>query len=161
MAKKYFLPKSIRESEGIQKEFNEKRRIAELLKKYSEELPQKQSFSTNNGITNICNECGKEFITYRYPSRFCSKECVSKWLSENPKTCIKCGKQFIVKGLTSYGTQKFCSKECARNLKPKICDGCGLPLTVFEEVRSGFHSISCYQKYLEKLKCQNHKTEHN
>lgn len=81
-----------------------------------------------NRVTLICEYCGGEYEVKasRAPkSRFCSKECLHRWRSENLRgenspiwsrvtlVCEQCEEEFLAsKYRAESGRTRFCSKEC-------------------------------------------------
>lgn len=80
----------------------------------------------------VCEQCGDKFRVPPYreeTARFCSKECLEKWKSENwqgknsphyqgkkeERTCKVCGKEFTIPEAwlrKDNTTGEFCSREC-------------------------------------------------
>lgn len=98
---------------------------------------ERQVGKDNPGYRRIekeCKFCGKIYEVKRYEkdsSKFCSRECHSKWKSENlrgeksyawkggPVTlnCSGCGKEIIKpRALASYHKDNVCSDECKRKV---------------------------------------------
>jgi len=67
-------------------------------------------------IDNVCQQCGKEFITIANKGRkFCSAACAQKYRRQNglndiKAVCCVCGKEFTT---DKYRPKKTCSKSCA------------------------------------------------
>lgn len=135
-------------------------------------------------ITVSCKYCKKRFNTY--PSRikngkgkFCSKECYSKWMSENNRGenspswkggkttlyCEYCGNPFKVKSYRKY-TARFCSGICRAkwmsetfrgkdsfNWKPRDtrkCRYCGKDFEIEPYMPNNqFCNRACYIKWLK------------
>lgn len=70
-------------------------------------------------ITNICQQCGKEFITYaNKPKKFCSGSCIQKYRRQNglnniEVVCEVCGKTFVT---DKYRPARTCGKSCGVKL---------------------------------------------
>ena len=109
-------------------------------------------------ITKICEQCGEEYKikpSWAPASRFCSRECMGKWNSENrcgenssrwnggkvTKICEQCGEEYKIKP-SAAETSRFCSRGCMSKWKSekvrgekhsnwkggkitKICEQCG------------------------------------
>lgn len=68
--------------------------------------------------TETCTNCGKEYETHRYKSKYCSEECGYKYRYKNivkqkqvyQKKCRECGKHFS----TTAPKDKYCSRKCSR-----------------------------------------------
>lgn len=80
-------------------------------------------------IVKICPVCGLEFVVLACKAfrKFCSQKCmgISKRVIEN-RTCMQCGKGFIVDRLNPNGS--YCSSRCyneSRARKQKTCGMCG------------------------------------
>jgi hypothetical protein len=136
-------------------DLDQKQRIEELLSKYSEETPKKQTFSAKNTFKCTCEVCKRPFTSLFENSRFCSKPCCQKWLSDNPKICAnpKCKKPYTAKTLKAYYRQKFCCNQCSRYRKPYSCEFCGRDLSNEPfRIRTNRFCEGCYEKYLQKLR---------
>lgn len=87
---------------------------------------------------HICKQCGKEYLSTKKESSFCSKECQSLWQTFNSKgennphyqggkikcECDICGKEFYRKR-SQYNSREnhYCSKECADKGYSKFHNG--------------------------------------
>ncbi|PAC96519.1 hypothetical protein [Bacillus paralicheniformis] len=98
----------------------------------------------NTRVRETCSSCKKEILIKKYRSMklrrgeqenvFCSRECQSKWRSENPskevtgieKTCLHCGNNYKVSPYRQQ-TSKYCSSKCRSESKnKKIKTACGI-----------------------------------
>ena len=92
---------------------------------------EKTSLWKGGPVKCVCQECGRTF--FEKPSRikqgkgkFCSRVCVSRWVSKHRRgqnsprwkekvkcTCKQCGKTFyVIPSKIKQGGGKFCSREC-------------------------------------------------
>lgn len=76
--------------------------------------------------TKICLECKKNFRTFKYSQKRCSRECFFKWYKTSiGKSCLKCGETFYSQPhRLRNGRGKFCSKECHNKFKIKGIKKC-------------------------------------
>lgn len=119
----------------------------------------------------ICQNCGKEYESYKENSKCCSKECKAA-LNKKTYCCDYCGKKIII-SKRKYedlikGKQKhqYCSRECANkgqiNSSVKECSFCHKPFVVYKTAfdTKKFCSKECYNKSrsikekLQKRICQ-------
>lgn len=100
----------------------------------------------------VCQICGKSFLTLKKNAKFCSKDCGRQaYLIKN--TCSVCGKIFIAKDKRHI----YCSKQCrdeARNNRAKendrkicTCKNCGEQYFYGDRHDKDFCSKSCRQSY--------------
>lgn len=58
-----------------------------------------------------CKFCGKEIRLRGSRSKFCSKDCLSKFSQDNRKRkCVNCGSEFLAQW--AHGNYRCCSKKC-------------------------------------------------
>jgi hypothetical protein len=135
-------------------------------------------------IEKICEVCGKVFdvIPFYADQKTCSKECRSRWISENQrgenhpnwkvkirKFCEYCGKEFYVPpSVARKENCRFCSAHCrakktANIIKERsllkrikcICETCGNEFYVSPSMIRQGQGKHCSQKcrQVEKVKC--------
>lgn len=103
-----------------------------------------------------CEVCWKEFKWRDNESRFCSRSCYYKSLSDNPrlpkkiyiKNCLQCWVEFE----TDNRNRKYCSNRCSiesHRIPDNVCPICNKHYhrTQPDQI---YCSHECYSKYLEK-----------
>ena len=88
----------------------------------SPECAKKLAFPNAEHITTKCEFCGKQIEHLKSDKRrFCSRDCLNKWLSLSRtkhkkivRRCACCGKKFEV---SPDNRKNYCSSECKENLK--------------------------------------------
>lgn len=110
----------------------------------------------------ICKCCGKEYISYKEKSNYCSKNCRIKDNTFFHK-CEYCGKKIRVtksiheKYISGIKKHLYCSKECTdkahtKKIK-KVCIECGKEYLVgncFSDIQK-YCSRECYEKHRGKM----------
>lgn len=68
-------------------------------------------------MKHICQECGKEFVTKKSTSKYCSRECCDKALARQKRAnkpeyhCEVCGAKVEIRG-KPRGEHIYCGKKC-------------------------------------------------
>ena len=99
------------------KEWHRSTEGREWHRKHGKEVAAKQK-----DIIKVCKECGKEFVTKRNFTEFCSDACGERWRGKHrripfKRVCVVCGKEFEgTKYKPSSKEPLTCSKTCANKL---------------------------------------------
>lgn len=114
-------------------EFREKNRLVleqaqELAKKWHAS-PEGREWHTKHAraidytprYKQVCEQCGKEFLSYQRIRKFCSDSCSEKHRTRRPTytgICQQCGKEFHYgKAKPSRPDRLFCCRSCATTYK--------------------------------------------
>jgi hypothetical protein len=67
----------------------------------------------------VCEQCGKEFLSTKAGSRFCTNVCKSAWrrssgIDNEVRKCEQCGKEFDT---NKYTKQRCCSRSCSNRAR--------------------------------------------
>lgn len=118
----------------------------------------------------LCPQCKHTFqvkpcvLLDEHDEHFCSRDCHTEWMKLYPtkkranieKTCVYCGKEFIVG--KSRKTQKYCSTTCkAKDMENKVTKSCVICGSTFEvkfstQDKSATCSKNCSKIYQETLR---------
>lgn len=88
-------------------------------KQWHKEQPKHRK-DNRREIVNVCQQCGKEFVTFANKGKkFCSGACSQKYRRQNglndvTAICVVCGKEFTT---DKYAKAKTCSRSCANKYK--------------------------------------------
>lgn len=111
--------------------------------------------------TFICQQCGKEYTSYKPNSQHCSRECQKIYRESQKKkyNCDYCGKEIIIKRCeyealkNGIHHKKYCSKECANKgaftSEKIICKNCGKEFYRSPSIMlaNNYCSQKCYNDY--------------
>lgn len=105
-----------------------------------------ESILPKSKILNVCETCGKEFITYKVLvskgfGKYCSMSCRARRVKSIEEierirsrqvrcVCETCGKEFFVSpSVIRQGQGKHCSRECIKKRVDLVCLVCGKSFT--------------------------------
>src|SRR5437870_3555840 len=108
-------------------------------------------------ITNICKQCGKEFITTKARARNCCTQTCGAKYREKPgttfvtKNCKYCGKEFKFE---PWKKLEFCNRSCAAYynqgkqypIETKVCKNCNKIFTYSPSNSKGIIGLFCSSK---------------
>lgn len=122
--------------------------------------------------TNICNNCGKGYLTANENSKYCSKQCSSQSrVKRIETTCAYCkNKIYIIESKLKKHDLLYCNQNCrSKHLSvlmkgennynftsiKYICDGCGKEILLnpylTKTLKHNFCSKECYKNNIGKF----------